>query len=108
MSVEGDSVNLNKPERAPFSVITWYKGSRDNPILEFTLRTRRRVFYNEYCSGGGNCTVSEKGGPSPFGDLTIYSLVLDDTDHYYYNIKPGDGPIDPGNQYEIYLDVSGE
>ena len=46
--------------------------------------------------------------PSPFGDLTIYSLITDDTDHYYYNIEPANGPIDPGNQYEIYLDVKGE
>ena len=102
-------MNLNKPEPAgaAFSVITWYKGSRDNPILEYTSRIRHTIFYKEYCSSGGNCTESDKGGASPFGDLTIYSLISVDTDYYYYNIEPANGPVDPGNQYEIYLHVEG-
>ena len=103
----GNSVNLNVPDSTPFAVIRWYKGSRDNIILEFISRTRRTTFYNEYCSGTSPCTESDKGGPSPFGDFTIYSLIVNDTDYYYYNIVPTNGPVDPGYHYEIYLDVKG-
>ena len=103
----GNSVNLNVPGSMPFSVITWYKGSRDHPILQYISRARRTTFYNEYCSGASPCTESDKGGPSPFGDLTIYSLIADDTDYYYFNIMPTNGPLDPGFHYEMYLDVKG-
>ena len=104
----GDSLIVNVPGFVAFTKITWYKGSRDNPILEHTSNPRETVYYDEYCpSGTGNCTVSNKGRPSPYGDITIFYLALEDTGYYYYNIEPLGSNVDAGDQYEVYVDAKG-